>query len=133
MCGCGQPTTVAKKTNRNAERVKGQPLRYLRGHNGRNKILYREEDRGYSTPCWIWLLNRLPSGYGRIRTGRGSTRAMTYAHRFIYEQKVGAIPAGLELDHLCFVPACVNPAHLEPVTPAENKRRRRQQKDGRRA
>jgi hypothetical protein len=35
------------------------------------------------------------------------------------------IPEGLEIDHLCFTPACVNPWHLEPVTHAENLRRRR--------
>ena len=36
---------------------------------------------------------------------------------------VGSIPDGLHLDHLCRVPACVNPEHLEPVTLAENNRR----------
>jgi hypothetical protein len=46
------------------------------------------------------------------------------AHRFAYMLLVGAIPPGLTLDHLCGQPACVRPEHLEPVTNAENLRRR---------
>lgn len=45
------------------------------------------------------------------------------AHRASYKLVRGPIPAGLELDHLCVNPPCVNPAHLEPVTHAENVRR----------
>ena len=45
---------------------------------------------------------------------------MVAAHRFSYEERVGPIPEGLELDHLCRVRHCVNPAHLEPVTTREN-------------
>lgn len=45
------------------------------------------------------------------------------AHRHSYQSLVGSIPDGLHLDHLCRVPACVNPEHLEPVTLAENNRR----------
>lgn len=43
-----------------------------------------------------------------------------YAHRAVYERIVGAIPAGMQLDHTCRIRSCVNPAHLEPVTPREN-------------
>jgi hypothetical protein len=45
------------------------------------------------------------------------------AHVFAYVLLVGPIPEGLHLDHLCRVRRCVNPAHLEPVTPGENVRR----------
>lgn len=42
------------------------------------------------------------------------------AHRIVYREVVGPIPAGLVLDHVkargCTWRDCINPAHLEPVT-----------------
>ncbi len=70
-------------------------------------------------PCWIWTAALKPSGYGQFMIGG----RCCYAHRVAYETTVGIIPAGLELDHLCREPRCCNPAHLEPVTGAENHRR----------
>jgi hypothetical protein len=57
--------------------------------------------------CWLWTGYRDRSGYGFA--GR------RLAHRVAYEWTKGPIPTGLDLDHLCRTPACVNPDHLEPV------------------
>lgn len=62
-------------------------------------------------PCWIWL-SAQREGYGRF----GINGKVVQAHRHAYELIIGPIPAGLDLDHLCRVPICVNPAHMEPVT-----------------
>jgi HNH endonuclease len=68
--------------------------------------------------CWLWR-GATGTGYGVIRRGRAG-EGMLQAHRVAYEMLVGPIPVGMEIDHLCRVRACVNPAHLEPVTHREN-------------
>lgn len=65
--------------------------------------------------CWEWTAAR-SRGYGLLRT-KGRT---TLAHRLVYEEVVGPIPEGLQIDHLCRNRSCVNPDHLELVSQAEN-------------
>lgn len=70
--------------------------------------------------CWIWG-GRFLGEYGRFYDK--DTKIMIPAHRLTYEDAKGAVPDGLELDHLCFNPPCVNPDHLEAVTHYENMQR----------
>jgi len=78
----------------------------------------RVEDRGFSTPCWVWQGSK-DKGYGRV----GAGGKVYKVHRVSYEFYVGPFPPGLVTDHLCRVRDCCNPSHLEAVTSQENTRR----------
>lgn len=69
-----------------------------------------------SGDCWLWTGTRRPDGYGTLYVNNRHE----YAHRFAYADLVGPIPAGFHLDHLCRTTSCVNPDHLEVVTPRIN-------------
>lgn len=68
-------------------------------------------DRRGDSECWLWLgamsKGRSP-GYGAFQAGTRLKPRLMRAHRFAYEDLVGLIPLGLELDHLCRNPSCVN-------------------------
>ena len=86
-----------------------------------------------ATGCWLWTGALQPSGYGAFSVTAVNGRRR--AHRWSYEYHRGPVPEGLTIDHLChdrrtchggpscLHRRCVNPAHLEPVTPQENSAR----------
>lgn len=85
---------------------------------------YIEEDRGHSTPCWIWQAS-LKFGYGQVMISTPSGKVLRRAHRVYYERANGPLDASarIELHHECGIRSCVNPAHLTPLTPLDHARR----------
>jgi hypothetical protein len=78
------------------------------------------QSAGYKTDCWIWQGRINAFGYGSISPTKYSKSKTTVAHRHVYEEKIGKVPEGKDLDHLCRNRSCVNPEHLEPVSRLEN-------------
>lgn len=73
--------------------------------------------------CTLWTGGVNSKCYGSFWLDGGTVAA----HRVAYEYEIEPIPPGLFLDHVwdrgCRSTLCVNTAHLEPVTNAENQRR----------
>lgn len=66
--------------------------------------------------CWLWTAYLDKDGYGTFLVDGKKLRA----HRWAYDFYLGPVPSELVIDHLCRVPNCVNPLHLELVTRREN-------------
>ena len=71
--------------------------------------------------CWLWMGPLDAHGYGNFVPHR---RMQFKAHHAALVLAGRERPApGMHTDHLCRVRCCVNPDHLEVVTPRENARR----------
>lgn len=82
----------------------------------------------HQSGCWMWTGGINHQGYGKFWL-QGRTVG---AHQYSYWQSHGEQPAGMQIDHTCHEPEtckggttcphrrCVNPAHLELVTPRQN-------------
>jgi hypothetical protein len=74
-----------------------------------------------TSPCWIWTGRIHRDGYGQVKY-RGKNH---YTHKLVHRLTTRTTPPdGHEYDHLCYVRACCNPAHIEIVSKQENLDRR---------
>ena len=78
---------------------------------------WEKVDKDGPNGCWIWNAWKNDRGYGSFSP---THREKIRAHRWAYEDVNGPIPEGYQLDHICRNRICVNPAHLEVVTPQQN-------------
>lgn len=77
------------------------------------------------TGCWIWIgkRKRVPGQeYGRINMVIDGRHRTLIAHRVSYEEFRGPIPEGMEVDHTCDNPPCINPGHLQLATREEQEK-----------
>lgn len=81
-------------------------------------------DAGYDTPCWLWTLadsgNGRGGGYPRMKLNSRTCAA----HIVSFTNVHGYVPGNKQIDHKCRNRRCVNPDHLEMVSPKRNAIRR---------
>lgn len=127
--GCGRPHNSKGLCSPHGHmQRKGEELRPIQDRTGpvARPAYERFMEKVESLPsgCIVWTGGKTFGGYGSFAvetSHRVVKRDMV--HRWIYEHKVGPIPEGYDIDHLCRNRACVNVDHLEPVTRQENIRR----------
>ena len=113
-CACGCGGEIAPHGNHHGKLVR-YLYRHYQGYLPPERFWGRVDKHG-ANGCWLWTAGKDTDGYGKFRYRGSDIRS----HRWAYHQLVGPIPDGKEIDHLCRVRACVNPAHMEPVTNKEN-------------
>lgn len=70
-----------------------------------------------SGECLIWTGSVTSTGYGNLKY-KGRDRS---AHIVAYILAKGPIPKGMQVDHRCLTPLCVNVKHLRLVTQKQNR------------
>ncbi len=157
-CGCGLPAPRATANSTKWNHQKGEPQRFIRGHNLRRggqpeaprecacgcgeltKLNYKRARtyiHGHNARAQAnhfaerWLLDP-DSGchvwIGRLNKSGYGMFGNKLAHRLAWAKAHGAIPSGLVIDHVCSNPPCVNVEHLELVSMEINVQRGRNAK-----
>lgn len=104
------------------------------------RLMANTHEPEHGTDCWRWAASGCRTGYGRFNLYvpglREKVRLTAHVAAFVwlhgrpagtdefYLMYLEFRESGLELDHTCVEPACVNPDHADPVTPSVNCYRR---------
>lgn len=123
-CGCGGKTNTPTKTNHSNGRIKGVPMKFIRGHYGRGLMKIPDDVRFWSKvdksagpdACWPYTEYINENGYGQFYINRRQIIASRAAFMFANNCAID----GLVIRHECDNPICCNPAHLVLGTQTEN-------------
>lgn len=75
------------------------------------ELFWERVNKDDPTGCWVWTSYTV-NGYGRFRERP--------VHRISWELSFGEIPNDLHVHHSCSNRGCVNPQHLQLLTPQVN-------------
>lgn len=82
---------------------------------------FMEKTQKLPNGCIEWTGRRRPEGYGRFGDGEVRSAWKAYsAHRWIWAYHNGPIPKGMQINHHCDNPPCVNLDHLYCGTQKDN-------------
>ncbi len=97
-CGCGKPAPIATQTAAKFGRIKGQPMRFIVGHNG------RVMPRGAASPQWKGGRRPHNSGYIMVYAPdhpRANNVGSVLEHILICERALGRyLPPQAEVHHV---------------------------------
>lgn len=71
--------------------------------------------------CVLWTGSVLHNGYPVMHLRVPGGKRHMAAHRWLWEHMNGPLADGIDVDHVCHVKLCVNPAHLRAIPRAVNR------------